>query len=382
MATLNLRFVTSDLLMAPKIFVNELEVGLHVQSVFFAEEVDVRRTRDDHPYLAVTLKDRTGAIDARAFDDVETLATRIASGQFVALRGEVQEFAQKPYLHIHDLEPIDADLVTLSDFFEHSRWSAEAMFEQLVGLIESRVESPQIRALLCAYFNDDALKSRFVRAPAATRNHHAYHSGLLEHCLSMARLALQICDHYDAYYPRLVNSDLVVAGCVLHDIGKCVELEFEGSTRYTDEGKLVGHIAIGTAWIDAYADQAQLEIPQTLRRELKHLVLSHHGKLEYASPVTPKTVEAMLLHQIDMIDSRINTCWRLFEGESQMVTEVWSDYDPALEGRLYFRGPASWATASDYDPDDLTGPGVTWDGARRKESEPQPKHQNLDLFGE
>ncbi len=367
--------------MPAKVFIAELEVGEFVQSIFLATSVEVRHTRDGEPYLAIQLRDRSGEFDARAWTDVEMLSSRIEPDHYVAVRGEVLEFAGRPYLSVQDIDVIDERDVDESDFFEHSRWNAEELLEQLIELITHEVRSEVIREFLQTMLADEALIEWLERAPAAKRNHHAFRGGLLEHCLSMCRLSLVICRHYDAYYPGMANSDLVVAGCVLHDIGKCVELDFSRDTHYSTQGRLIGHIATGASWVDRYADRSTTEIPESLRTQLKHLVLSHHGKLEFGSPVTPRTVEAQILHQVDMIDSRMNMCWNLVQQTDVEGDEGWTEYARSLEGSLHVRGATSWEVNERYDQQDLIGPGLA-----RENAEPvahdTPAAQNLDLFGE
>lgn len=367
--------------MKSKVFIEELEIGDFVQSVFLATRVQIRETRDGEPYLSLALEDRSGELEARAWEDVEMLASRIDIDDYVALRGEVLEFAGRSYVSIRDIDVVELEDVNEADFYAHSRWPATDLLDQLVVLVSTQIRSPEIKSVLEAVFDDDALMKLLTRAPAAKRNHHAYRGGLLEHCLSMCRLALSICAHYDRYYPGLANSDLVVAGCVLHDIGKCVELDFTRDTRYTTEGQLIGHITTAASWVEKYADRAELEIPESLRIQLKHLILSHHGKLEFGSPVKPQSVEALLLHQVDMIDSRLNMCWNLVQATEDSGEDRWSEYTRAFGGSLHVRGPSSWELVESFAPDDLLGPGLV-----RDDAEALPVHapvaENLDLFGD
>ena len=343
--------------MTKKILAAEIQVGDIFVSSFLVSSFARKTSRDGVDYLALVLRDRSGWVEARVWQYVEPLATRCAQDDFVAIRGEADLFNGKISITIHDLERLDDADVNLEDFFEHSRWPAESMFRQLTSLVETEISSPQVRALLNAVFADAALMSRLLEAPAAMRNHHAYRGGLLEHCLSMSRLAISVGQHYAAYYPGMVQKDLVIAGCILHDIAKCRELDFRRSTRYSTEGKLIGHIPMGSEWISAYAKKAEIPIPDDLVLELKHLVLAHHGTHEFGSPVLPQTAEAHLLHFIDMIDSRANICWNLRPVDT--IEPQWSDFQRSLQAPIYFRGSPSWVAEETLVNDDLVGPGMT-----------------------
>lgn len=332
----------------------DIQPGNVVTGTFLVTQHALKTSRDGVAYLALTLSDRTGNVEARAWRDVEQLARRCAVDDFVAVRGEAELFGANVALTLHDIERLEDGDVELSDYFERSRWQSEAMLAQLQSLVAQSVRSSALRAFLDAVFNDASLMKAFCKAPAALKNHHAYHGGLLEHCLSMARLAVSVGRHYEAYYPGMVDTDLVVAGCILHDIAKCEELTFDRATRYSDVGKLVGHIPLGAQWVARYAELAGT--PDDLRVDLQHLVLSHHGRLEYGSPVVPQTPEAHALHYIDMLDSKMNAVWTLFD---QTQRPGWSEYSRSLEARIHFRGAPDWSVAHSQLPSELEGPGLT-----------------------
>lgn len=343
--------------MTKKIFAEKIQVGDIFVTNFLISAFSRKTSRDGVDYLALTLTDRTGSVEARVWHDVDPLAKRCAQDDFVAIRGEADLFNGKISITIHDLERLDDGDVDLADFFPHSRWPAEAMFSQLTHLVETEISSPQVRSVLQAVFADQDLMRQFREAPAAMRNHHAYRGGLLEHCLSMSRLALSIGHHYSAYYPGMIQRDLVVAGCILHDIAKCRELDYRRSTRYSTEGRLIGHIPMGSEWISEYSKLAEIPIPDDLVLELKHLVLAHHGTNEFGSPVLPQTAEAHMLHFIDMIDSRANICWNLRAEDT--LDPQWSDFQRSLQAPVYFRGKPVWVHEKPLPDDELVGPGMT-----------------------
>ena len=347
--------------MNAKVYVEELSEDDVVQSTFLVTDKAIRPSRTGELYLRLTLADRTGRIEARAWTDPEMLGARVAIDDFVALRGEVSRYGDTLQVDVTDLDRVPDASVSMADYFPTSDWSADAMWSQLCDLLEVHLRSEPIRAFLDALFQDEGTAQRFRTAPAAMSNHHAYLSGLLEHCLSMCHVALRLADHYELYYPGLINRDLLIAGVILHDFAKVWELSYRRAFDYTTAGRLVGHIPMGAEHVSRVAARAKRPISEDLQTHLKHLVLAHHGELSYGSPVTPKTAEAFLLHQIDMIDSRMNMYWNERSGAwDPDSAESWTDYRRQLGGRILFRGRNSgdWEVASRVRRSDLAGPGT------------------------
>jgi 3'-5' exoribonuclease len=189
-------------------------------------------------------------------------------------------------------------------------------FAQIRALV-SQVKDPHVRALLDAFLDDPELQQGFVRAPAATHIHHAFVGGLCEHTLSVLQLGWRICDHY----PQL-DRDLVTAGCLLHDIGKAREISSEPGFEYTDEGRLVGHLLLTCQLIREKAAQIA-DFPRQLEWRITHLVAAHHGKREYGSPKEPATLEALVVHALDELDTRMSSFAQLFAGASP--GSAWTD---------------------------------------------------------
>lgn len=377
-------------------FIAQLTDDQPVEAVYLAADKSVRETRNGDPYLCITLQDRTGTIEARGWDDAEMLAGRFETDDFIAVRGRVSSYRGELQITVSDVDLIDDGDVELRDFLPHSRWDADELFDALRNLVDEAIESREVRRFLNALFDDDAWRTRFCRAPAAVSNHHAYLAGLVEHTLSMARLAVTMGRHYEAYYPGMVDTDLLVAGAVIHDMAKIEELEYRRSFDYSTRGRLVGHIARGSELVGRVADRLDPPLDDHLTTQLQHLVLSHHGKREYGSPVTPRIPEAILLHHLDMIDSRMNSCWdgcrELVEGDD---SEGWSDYLRTFDGSLYVKGTAAdgWQAEGAKAADETT-PGIdpsapspaaseSGDGAadsNEDDARPTPDETNLHLF--
>jgi len=222
---------------------------------------------------------------------------------------------------------MDAEVGDLSAFFPVSARPVPEMLAELDGIIAS-VRDPWISQLLKALFVEDGdLRAAFALAPAAKSMHHAFLGGLLEHTLSILGMAERACAHY-----RALNRDLVVAGVFLHDVGKTAELSYQRSFGYTDAGNLLGHIALEADWISRAVGKIP-GFPEELRMQILHIVLSHHGRLEFGSPVLPKTPEALLVHYLDDLDGKLEVMFRAVQDEAGGGS--WSPYSRALERMIY-----------------------------------------------
>jgi 3'-5' exoribonuclease len=277
------------------IFIADLQPKTEVlDEPFLLNEVAERLTKDGRSYILFTLRDKTGTLSGVFWDVPPTVLEWARSGQVVLVTGRINLYKEALQLSATDMTPIQVE--DLRDFVPVSQRPKEAMLAELRQFIE-RLGQPW-QGLVAHLLLDEAFLPRFATAPAARNMHHAVIGGLLEHTLSMANIADYLADHYP-----LVNRDLLLAGALLHDMGKVAEYDVENSFAFTEDGRLVGHITRAAILIESGA-AALGDFPADDLRQLVHLVLSHHGALEWGSPVVPKTLEAVLLHQIDMLDSR------------------------------------------------------------------------------
>ena len=282
-------------------------------------------------YLELKLGDASGDLkgflwDLRAIEgDMEAVKT----DAFLFVKGAAQAYNGRLQLRLDKVRAAaDQEVADPGLFFPVSARPVPEMLAELDRWIGS-VKDPWINRLLSAMFIEyEALRAAFARAPAAKSMHHAYLGGLLEHTLSILGLADRACAHYGA-----LNRDLVLAGVLLHDVGKTAELSYARGFGYTDEGNLLGHIAMEAQWIHRAADRIE-GFPQELRLQLLHIVLSHHGKLEFGSPVLPKTPEALLVHCLDDLDGKLEAMFRAI-GEAGEAS--WSPYSRNLERMVYAR---------------------------------------------
>lgn len=307
-------------------YVNELKTGESVDDIFVLAEKARGVKRDGEAYLNLTVADKTGRIRGVVWDNADALSALCVPGDYVRIRGSVSEYRGNPQVVVRQIERHDA-AVDPADFMPATARDTAQMFKRLRSITDT-IQTGCLRLLLDHFWNDDAFVSAFKKAPAAKLMHHAYIGGLLEHTLSMVLLAEKVGTHYEG-----IDRDLLIAGCVLHDIGKIRELEFTTRIEYSDEGRLVNHIVIGVAMIEekmAAIDQ----FPRQTALMLKHLLISHHGSREFGSPEPPKTLEAVLLNYIDEIDAKINGIRDFMR--TQDADSDWTGFYAPLE-RFFYR---------------------------------------------
>jgi len=291
-----------------------------------------RRTGRAGPYLVVTLQDISGEIGGKVFQDVEASDAQFDAGEFVAVQGKGNLFNQRLELIIDRIRrviPEDHERgFREEDCIRCAPRPVDEMWTELEGRVGAIADEP-LRRLLTAMLARHEAKLRVW--PAARQVHHAYRSGLLEHILQIMEIGVFLARLYDA------RADLVVAGALLHDIGKLEELTYDVAAGYSVEGNLVGHIAIGVGMLrDALREHPEISRPQQI--ELEHLILSHHGARELGSPVEPMTVEAFILAAADDLDAKLHQVRRHIADDDG--DGPFTSYHRYLERTLY-KGPTS-----------------------------------------
>jgi len=317
--------------------ISDLKTGDTLLGYFLAPDAAYTTTRNGSEYLELKLMDASGELKAFLWDlkAVEGEYSDIAPDVFVKVKGRVEEFQGRRQVRVDKVRfAPDAEVGDFSHFFPTSRRPVEGMLQELDGLVQG-IRDPWIRKLLEAMLVlDTDRRAGLAKAPAAKSLHHVYLGGLLEHTLSVAGMAQRACEHY-----RDLNRDLVLAGVLLHDLGKTAELSYQRSFGYTDAGNLLGHITLEAQWV-AKAIEALPGFPEELRLQILHIVLAHHGKLEFGSPVLPKTPEALLVHYLDDLDGKLEGMFRLMAEESGQGN--WSAWSRALDRPVYkTRWPSS-----------------------------------------
>lgn len=315
----------------------DLRTGDAVAGYLLATDAAYKTTRTGSEYLELKLTDASGELKAFLWDlkAVEGEFAAITPDVFVKVKGKVEEFQSRKQIRVDKVRfAPDAEVGDLSRFFPTSKRSVEEMLQELDGLVQG-IGDPWIRRLLeTMLVQDTERRAAFAKAPAAKSLHHVYLGGLLEHTLSVASMAQSACAHY-----HHLNRDLVLAGVLLHDLGKTAELSYQRSFGYTDTGNLLGHITLETQWTARAMDQIP-GFPEELRLQILHIVLAHHGKLEFGSPVLPKTPEALLVHYLDDLDGKLEGMFRLIHEESGQGN--WSAWSRSLDRPVYrVRWPSS-----------------------------------------
>lgn len=309
-------------------FINMLEAGQTVDDIFVAQNKQLAQKKNGEPYLIMTLADRTGGLKAVVWDNVEDISSRFATGDYVHVKGNVGQYRENLQVVVRNLEPVSSERVEPKDFLPVTERDAEQMFKQLVEAAET-IKNADLSALLQAFFQDAAFVERFKTAPAAKKMHHAYVGGLLEHTLSITLLVDAVAAHYKG-----INRDLLLAGAILHDIGKVHELRFDTHIDYSDSGRLLNHIVIGIEMLDEKIATLG-DFPQESALLLKHLIVSHHGTREFGSPEPPKTLEAIILNYIDDLDAKVTGVRAFMQTHDDQTG--WTSYHRLME-RFFYKG--------------------------------------------
>ena len=304
-------------------YINELEANQIVQGSFLVRTKEVRQKKTGEPYLSLSLGDKTGELDAKMWDNVAEVMETFERDDFVRVKGVMQSYQNRPQFTVHKLQRQPEDEVDKSDFFPASKRNPEEMFAELMGIVRD-IANPHLKALLEAMFADEQIARRYRTAPAAKLVHHAWLGGLIEHVLSLCQLCRVIAPQYAG-----VDLDLLLTGAILHDVGKIQELNYERGFGYSNDGQLLGHIVIGLRMVGEKL-RTLPDFPPRLRTLVEHMILSHHGKLEFGSPKVPQFPEALLLHYLDDLDSKMECLRGLIEQDRQ-IDGFWTSHNNSLD---------------------------------------------------
>jgi len=316
--------------MAEQSDLRSLKEGEVFSGFLLAQEVAFKTSAKGSEYLELKLADASGDLKAFLWDlrAIEGDMDLVVPDAFLKVKGQVSVYNGRTQLRLDKVRfAEDQEVGDFSRFFPTSGRPAEAMLQELDALVTG-VGDPWIRRLLEVLFLENALlRAAFAKAPAAKSLHHVYLGGLLEHTLSVAAMADRACAHYTG-----MNRDLVLAGVLLHDVGKTAELTYLRSFSYSDAGNLIGHISMEADWINRAVAEIP-DFPEELRLLILHIVLSHHGRLEYGSPVVPKTPEALLVHYLDDLDGKLEAMFRAIREDAG--TGSWTPFNRSLDRMFY-----------------------------------------------
>jgi len=307
-----------------------LKEGAAFNGFLLAQEAAFKTSAKGSEYLELKLADASGDLKAFLWDvrAIEGDLDKVQADAFLKVKGQAAAFNGRLQLRLDKVRfALDEEVGDLARFFATSGRPLADMTAELDAAV-ARTRDPWLRRLLELLLVEDAgLRAAFCRAPAAKSLHHAFLGGLLEHTLSVLGMAERACEHY----PDL-NRDLVAAGVLLHDLGKTAELTYQRSFAYSDEGNLIGHIAMEAEWISRAAARIP-DFPENLRMQILHIVLSHHGRLEYGSPVLPKTPEALLVHYLDDLDGKLEAMFRSIRDDAG--EGAWTPFSRTMDRMVY-----------------------------------------------
>ena len=314
------------------LYISGMKSGEKVSTSFLVSEKNLAYSQKGAPYLNLRLKDKTGELDGKVWENATELDGYFKKGDIVHIVGRILSYKNNLQVSVLEVKKTEDEEIDPADYFPTASRDADDMFAELLVIVE-QIQTPCLKDLLLAFFRDEQIVKLFKKAPAAKGFHHVYLGGLLEHTLSVIRLLDLAARHYTG-----VNRDLLLTGGILHDIGKIYEFQYDRLIEYSDAGRLVGHIVMGVEMLDARI--AKIEgFPENLAMELRHLILSHHGTLEYGSPKRPKTLEAMIVHYIDDMDAKVNA-FQTFTSGTPDNESNWTPFYRLFE-RYIYKGSSS-----------------------------------------
>jgi 3'-5' exoribonuclease len=342
-------------------YVADLTPEQSITSFFLVCEKEVRSTRDGKAYLRLELGDRTGRVEARMWDRFEESAASISRDDFVKVQARVETYRNRMQLSLDRIRRAEPSELDAADFYCHTEANVDELWTR-VRQLAAEIKDSWLCKLVESVLDDPEVSPLLRRAPAAKTMHHAYLGGLLEHIVSLCEL----CSAVAARYPE-TNRDLLLTGALLHDIGKVYELSYDRSLGYTNEGQLVGHIVMAVEMIGKKA-AAIPGFPVQVATLVKHMILSHHGHYEFGSPKLPMFREAVMLHYLDDLDSKMGAMRVMLN--SDRGEPGWTERGGAIERRLlrveqYIPGKVDAAGAPNVEQD-VASPKDNCAGADKK----------------
>jgi 3'-5' exoribonuclease len=293
-----------------------------VTASFVVVSKQIKPKKSGEPYLALTLGDRSGHLEAKMWDNVEEVLDAFEQDDFLKIKGLVNKYKNRFQLTIHKLRKLGESEIEFDDYLPKTTKNIDELWQTLSNFVES-FQNPHLKSLLQAFMADPEIAGAYRNAPAAKTLHHAYIGGLLDHVVSLARS----CDLMCKNYPQ-INRDLLLSGAFLHDIGKIHELTYNRSFSYSTRGQLLGHMVIELEML--HQKIAGIPgFPDPLKTMLEHLIISHHGQYEFGSSKLPMFPEALMLHYLDDLDSKMEAMRAHFEREGDLESP-WTSYNPSL----------------------------------------------------
>ncbi len=342
-----------------------------ITSSFVVASKQVKPKKNGEPYLALVLADRTGQIEAKMWDNVEEFIAAFEQDDFLKIKGLINKYKNRFQLTIHKLRRMGEAEVDYTDYLPKTTKDIGELWRTLADFVGT-FQNPHLKALVESFMADPEIAERYRNAPAAKTLHHAYIGGLLDHVVSLFRS----CDLMCRNYPQ-INRDLLLTGAFLHDIGKIHELTYKRSFSYTTRGQLLGHMIIELEMLQEKLSKLA-DFPPQLKTLLEHLIISHHGQYDFGSPKLPMFPEALMLHYLDDLDSKMESMRAHFARESELEGP-WTSYNaslgrPLLDSQKFVQGEKAEAEKTVADEP------VAPEGAAVAPEPPPDVAPNLDLF--
>jgi len=294
----------------------------NITTYFVVASKQVKPRKTGEPYIALTLADRTGHIDAKIWDNVAEVVDTFEQDDFVKVKGLINKYNQRFQLTVHKLRKCDESEIDFADYLPKTTKDIEELWRTLGEFVAS-FQNPHLKQLVELFMADPQLAQAYKTAPAAKTLHHAYIGGLLDHVVSLSKSCDLVCRNY----PQ-IDRDLLLTGAFLHDIGKIHELAYARAFSYTTRGQLLGHMIIELEMLQEKLQQVP-DFPAELKTLVEHLIISHHGQYDFGSPKLPMFPEALMLHYLDDLDSKMESMRAHFEREQDMDSP-WTSYNGSL----------------------------------------------------
>ena len=293
-----------------------------VTSSFVVVSKQIKPKKTGEPYLALVLGDRSGQLEGKMWDNVEDALDAFEQDDFLKVKGLLNKYKNRFQITIHKLRRLGEAEIDFADYLPKTSKDIGELWQTLAGFVAS-FQDAHLKALVEAFMADPEIAEAYRNAPAAKTLHHAYIGGLLDHVVSLCKSCDLICRNY----PQ-INRDLLLTGAFFHDIGKIRELTYNRSFSYTTRGQLLGHMVIELEML--HAKIATIPgFPAELKTLVEHLIISHHGQYEFGSPKLPMFPEALMLHYLDDLDSKMEAMRAHFEREA-ISDAQWTTYNPSL----------------------------------------------------
>ena len=314
------------------ILVCDIKENDNIDSDYLVTEKRFGTTRRGDIFLNIIIADKSGEIEAKVWDNAEAMSELFSVGDIVRIKGMASVFKNQLQLKISEIVKVKAfsQFNDLTLFLEASDRPASDMLAELKKLLLT-IKNRHLKKLCNLFFEDEQFIEKFKKWPGAKGIHHAYLGGLLEHVLSVCNLAKKVGEHYG----EILDSDILLSGAFIHDIGKIRELSIDkNSIDYTDEGRLIGHVVLGLQFLDIKIGELK-DFPNELKLKMEHIIASHHGELNFGSPKRPKFLEAVVIHFLDDLDAKVNGIFKFMIKDKNSGS--WTDFNRLLE-RFFFKG--------------------------------------------